>query len=286
MQGFQIGEVFTESLRFLFKHLRAVFVLAIVPYGMLFGATLAAGYLIETELTGFELRAGVQYEFEGLVLIDPETGARLDFAPLFYYQLLMFVLALVIPLPFKVAWMRYSLLGPRYQPVRPVFSFGSRELRFLGYTLALMLIMLGIGGAGIFLSSLLAGAMASTGVAVALFLATLALLSWVTARLYFVFPPLIMDLPGGFGRAWAESRGQAFKLIILTLIIMLVLGLPTLIVAMLVGSIPIVGLIVMTVLEIVIDAGLWTALGFAYWKTTGIPGSHGPATESKIAAFD
>ena len=35
MPGFQIGEVFTESLRFLLKQLRAAFVLAAVHYGLL-----------------------------------------------------------------------------------------------------------------------------------------------------------------------------------------------------------------------------------------------------------
>ncbi|MGF1625362.1 MAG: hypothetical protein ACFCVH_10790 [Alphaproteobacteria bacterium] len=286
MPGFQIGEVFIESLRFLFKQLRAAFVLAVVPYGLLLGLTVLASGLMPDDLGTLELRPGAEYQLEGLVLLDPATGESLDLAPILWFQLLMFILALVVPLPFKVAWLRYTLLGPRFQPVRPVFRFGDRELRFLGYTVGLTLIMLAIGGVGGAVAGMIGAAAGSLSFSLVLTLASIALLAWITARLYFVFPAVVMDLPGGFRRAWVESSGQALKLIVLTVIILLVLGLPTILVGMLLAGAPPVAVVVGMVLQIVIDAGLWTALGFAYWRTTGIPGPQGPTPPAVSPGFD
>lgn len=286
MPGFPIGEVFTESMRFLLKQLRPAFILAAVPYGLLLVLTLAASSLMPEDVGTLQLRPGAAYQVEGLVIVDPETGERLDLAPLLYFQLLMFVLALVVPLPFKVAWLRYTLLGPRMQRVGPIFAFGSRELRFLGYTIALTLIMLVVGGAGGMLAGMIGSGAGSLSVSALLMLGVGVFLAWLTARLYFVFPPLVMDLPGGFARAWTESRGQAFRLILLTLMVLLVLGLPAMVVGMLLSGAPLVATVVAILLQIVIDAGLWTALGFAYWRTTGIPGPHGAQTEAQIATFD
>jgi hypothetical protein len=284
MPGFQIGEVFTESLRFLLKQLRAAFILAAVPYGLLFVLTLVASSLMPQDMGTFELRPGASYQVEGLVVVDPETGARFDLEPLLWFQLLMFALALVVPLPFKVAWLRYSLLGPRYQPVRPVFQFGSREIRFLGYTLAIVLIMFAVAGVGTILAGMVGAAGGGVAITVVLMFAAAVVAIWLTTRLYFVFPPLVMDLPASLGRAWTESRGQAFKLIVLTVMVLVVLALPAALIGMLLAGAPLIATLVGTVLQIVIDAGLWTALGFAYWKTTGIPGPQGAVVPTQVAS--
>lgn len=280
MPGFQIGEVFTESLRFVFKQLRAAFILAAVPYGLLLALTIAAFSLFPEQGGMPDLRPDGSYQLEGMTLVDLDSGARLNLGPTLYFQLLMFLLALIVPLPFKVAWLRYTLLGPQHQPVRPGYSFGDREIRFLGYTVGVIAAMLGLALAGGLAANLVGALTASSQVAIVLTLAALIFLLWVTARLYFVFPAAVMDLSGGFRRAWVESRGQGFKLLVLTVMILVVLGIPAIVISALFGVTPIVAAAVSTVLQIVVDAGLWTALGLAYWRATGIPGQQNtpPAT--------
>ena len=278
MPGFQIGEVFTESLRFLFKQLRAAFVLAAVPYALLLVATILALSIAPEQESEFVPRPGVAYEMDGMVLIDPETGASLDFGALLTFQLFMMLLALIIPLPFKVAWLRYTLLGPQHQPVRLSYGFGNREMRFLAYTLGLIVVMSAIGIGGGLLAGLIGAGTGSVQFSVVLSIAASVLLVWISARLYFVFPAVALDLPGGFGRSWTESRGQAFKLIVLTLMLLVVLGLPALVISSLLGVTPIVATVITTVLQIIVDAGMWTALGLAYWRTTGIPGNQATST--------
>jgi hypothetical protein len=279
MPGFQIGEVFTESLRFVLKQLRALFLLAAVSYGLFFALQLVASSLMPEDTGTLELRleAMATYEYDGLVVTDPATGEHRDLEPDLYFGALTLLLELLVLLPFNVAWLRYTLLGPSFQRVGPTFGFGTRELRFLGYNVGLVLMML--AGAGI--ASAAAGMIgAATGNAAPMLvtvLATVVLFAWLTARLYFVFPPLAMDLPGGFARAWAESKGQGFKLVLLTVMVLLVLGLPVVIVGAVLAGAPLVAAVVGIVLKVVVDGGLWTALAFAYWRTTGIPGPRAPA---------
>jgi hypothetical protein len=278
MPGFQIGEVFTESLRFLLKQLRPLFILAAVPYGVFLVLSLIASSLFPVEVGAFSFRAGEVYNMEGLVIVDPQTGERFDMEPLIYLQLLMLVLDRVVLLPFKVTWLRYVLLGPRFQPVRPAIQFGDRELRFLAYSVGLTLVMLAIGGLGGALAGAIGLAEGSVALWLALMLATAIALAWTTARLYFMLPPLAMDLPGGFRRAWAESAGQGFRLVVLTMLVLLTLGLPVVVISTILGGAPLLATVVVTILQIVVDGALWTALAFAYWRTTRIPGpQQGPA---------
>ncbi|MEZ5668068.1 MAG: hypothetical protein R3F55_11660 [Alphaproteobacteria bacterium] len=283
MSTFNIGEVFSESLRFLFRQLRAMAVLAVVPYGLLVGALILIDYATAEHMARFQADMAafqdylaqtgpdpdIEVAIQGLVISLP-SGHSLDFGPVLLVNLISVLALLIVPLPFKVAWLRYSLLGPQAEPVRPGYRFGPRELRFLGYTLgvaalmaAILMLFAGIGGV-------------IGGAAAALFLlGGIGLALWIGARLYFVFPPTAMGLAGGLGRAWQESRGQAFKLLVLTLIVGLVFLVPTLLLGMVLASVPLVGTVLMLAVQAVADAALWTALGFAYWKTTGIPGPGG-----------
>jgi hypothetical protein len=283
MPGFQIGEVFTESLRFLLKQLRPLFILAAVPYALFLLLQLLAASLMPEDTGTLELRleAMATYEYDGLVVIDPATGERRDLAPELYLGVLTLLLQLVVLLPFNVAWLRYTLLGPRFQRIGPIFGVGSREVRFLGYNVGLVLIMLAGAGIASAVAGLLGAATGNAAPMLVIVLATVVLFAWLTARLYFVFPPLAMDLPGGFARAWTESRGQGFKLVLLTVMVLLVLGLPVVVVGAILAGAPLVAAVVGTGLQIIVDGGLWTALAFAYWRTTGIPGQQqGPGAPS------
>ena len=293
MSGFNVGEVFSQSLRFLFKQWRAVATFAVAPYGLLLltnvlidmatADQVAAFYedliKFQTELAEPTAEHAPSIEQDGFVFTDSTTGNSVDVGPFLGTYLLISLAALIVPVPFKVVWLRYCLLGPSHEPVRPVIRFAGREVRFLGRTiglyLILMLVLVGfsvIGGlsGGPQTASLLG--LVGTGIAI-----------WIAARLYFVFPAQVIDLKGGFGRAWNESRGQAFKLILLTLMLALTFVPPLILVGLVLASVPLVAQIATLIVMMVLDAALWTALAFAYWKTTGNPG---PQTKVDVTAIE
>jgi len=297
MTGFSIAEVFTESLRFVARQLRALAVLAVAPYGLLLAALILIDlatadvtaqfmadwaalqdYMMQVEpgtgrpeatVTPMQVEPGTSPQ----AVVTPwrvilPSGQTLDFGPALLAMLVNFLALAIVPMPFRVAWLRYSLLGPRAEPVRIGYAFGPRAFRFLGYTLGLMLIMTAI----MFGFAAVGGALGG-GMAVLFTIGGFGVSIWVAARLYFVFPIVAMDLPGGLRRAWRESRGQAFRLLVLTLLIALVFLLPSIVVNLVLGQVPVVGAAAILLMQILTEAALWTALGFAYWKTTGIPGA-------------
>lgn len=274
MSGFNIAEVFTQSLRFLFRHLRVALILGILPYGLLLAAMLFAEYALFEPVILADWPAE-PFALDGLTLVFPESGTRIDMSPIFFQGMLLFLIELILPIPFKVAWLRYALLGPDHQPVRIGYRFGDREIRFLGYTIVLYLALFAVLIAVGTLGSLVAVSMQSEGPMLMVMLVGIGLTIWLAARLYFRFPSLAMDLPGGFTRAWAESRGQAFKLLVLTAMVALLFKVPAFLIVQLFAGLPIVGLVLVVAIGAVADAALWTALGFAYWKTTGVPGPGG-----------
>ncbi|MGO8921169.1 MAG: hypothetical protein ACLQJR_35230 [Stellaceae bacterium] len=122
---------------------------------------------------------------------------------------------------FAVAWHRAILMGMP-QVAADGWRIGPREWRFLGYSLAIPLLVglpLGIGASLATVVVMVAGRLAGlSGLALALLepsvrLAAVLLGAACAARLALVLPAVAIDEPGASLRqAWARGRGNALRL--------------------------------------------------------------------------
>ena len=128
----------------------------------------------------------------------------------------LFVIMGLLPYTFfGVAWHRLTLLGPvaGAPPLLPAWR--QRHWRFLGYLLAVMLI--GYGAIAIVFSLAFAVVQPeleamSAGLGL-MIVAAAAILTFIMARLSFVFPAVSVDEVYRLRHAWTHTKGQGLRLI-------------------------------------------------------------------------
>jgi len=134
--------------------------------------------------------------------------------------LLLTLLSFIPYTLFAVAWHRVTLLGPAAAAPRLMPSWSVRHWRFLGYSLAVMLISFLVWipfgaafgvilsrGQGMEMSPGQAGLLMILGLAVALGF------GYLSMRLSFVFPAVAVDENYRLTHTWAHTRGQGFRLL-------------------------------------------------------------------------
>lgn len=127
------------------------------------------------------------------------------------------VAQILVALPLVVTWYRMVVLGKEEGARRPVFAFGRREWRLLGWQIAVMFsafAVLGLCGA---LLAAIYIAMGKSAVAIALCLglglAILLAALVVITRVSFVFALAATDQPASFKQAWRMSHGVTWPLL-------------------------------------------------------------------------
>lgn len=125
----------------------------------------------------------------------------------------------IIVTPFAVAWTRIVLLGSSAEPGSFVPRFGSRELTYLGVSLLLALVTLGLplGTTLILFSSDRFGA--AFGPLIVLDIVIVVLAIFTGMRLSLALPAVAVDRFGGFGAAWRLTEGMALRIFAINLLI-------------------------------------------------------------------
>jgi hypothetical protein len=128
---------------------------------------------------------------------------------------------MIIVTPFAVAWTRIVLLGSAAEPGSFVPRFGSRELTYLGVSLLLALVTVGVplGTTLILFSSDRFGA--AFGPMLVLEGVILVLAIFTGLRLSFALPAIAVDRFGGFGEAWRQTEGAALRIFAIGLLVSL-----------------------------------------------------------------
>lgn len=119
--------------------------------------------------------------------------------------------------PLVVTWYRMVVLGKEEGARQPIFVFGRREWRLLGWQIAVMfagLIVLGLSGAVVaMIYSAMGESVAAIALCLALGLGALLAAFVVVTRVSFVFALAATDQPASFKQAWAMSRGVTWPLL-------------------------------------------------------------------------
>jgi hypothetical protein len=160
-------------------------------------------------------------------------------------------LAGVVPyVVFAVAWHRLILLGPAAGQPSWLPSWRGRHWRFLGYMLAIGVIVFGaamvLALGGSLLGGLLFGALSGgeaaapgPGTRLAVLLVSLVFMvaiGWLLARLSFVLPARAVDERYGLRDSWNQTRGQGLRLLATFLLVQLLVAIPSLLVVGLLGT--------------------------------------------------
>lgn len=124
---------------------------------------------------------------------------------------------MLLYLPLTVTWYRIVVLGESEAANRPLFTLGRREVRLLGWNVALLALAFAGGAAGVLVSSFLfrLGASGSIVSAIAGVLWTAA---WVIAlllmvmRLTLVYALVAVDQPVNLKVVWTRTAGMGWRL--------------------------------------------------------------------------
>jgi hypothetical protein len=187
---FGISDMFTEILRYCWRERRAMVKFGAIPY-----IVVAATTLLAPQLT--------------------KESPAADWA----FMVLLIVLQTVAYLPMAVAWYRMVVLGRDEVSHRPVFTLGRREGRFLFWQLAVVVVGLLIGAAGVGVIALVYIALINLSqliaVIVCIVLSIAGLVGWLAMfnRLGLVMVMAATDQPASFGAAWTLTRGMTGALL-------------------------------------------------------------------------
>jgi hypothetical protein len=145
-------------------------------------------------------------------------GTALTAYPVF---LGLFAPLTLLPLAiFGVAWHRLTLLGPEAGAPPLVSGWGRRQWRFLGYTVAVMVIIMVVSAALIFLGLAVIGRN-TDNITRYLYVSTFVIaviVAYLMIRMSFVFPAVSVDKDYRLRHAWNHTRGQGLRLLGATLI--------------------------------------------------------------------
>jgi hypothetical protein len=187
---FGISDMFTEIMRYCWRERRAMVKFGIIPYIAVVATTLAAPKLTKESPTA-----------DWVLMV------------------LLIVLQTVAYLPMAVAWYRMVVLGRDEMTRRPAFTLGRREGRFLFWQLAVVVVGLLSGAAGVGVIALVYMALINLSqliaVIICIVLSIAGLLGWLAMlnRLGLVMVMAATDQPVSFGAAWTLTRGMTGALL-------------------------------------------------------------------------
>jgi hypothetical protein len=129
----------------------------------------------------------------------------------------LMVAQLLVCVPMVVTWYRMVVLGKEEGLRQPIFVFGRREWRLLGWQIAVMfagVAVLGLCGAALAaIYVAMDKSITALALCVGLGLATLLVAFVVITRLSFVFTLAATDQPASFKQAWRMSRDVTWPLL-------------------------------------------------------------------------
>lgn len=135
------------------------------------------------------------------------------------FQILFGIAAFVIAIPFVTAWYRFCISKGRADPGQIRYAFGNREFAYLGYSLLLILITLGV----LIVPAVLLAAAPAFGVL--MLLAALPLLLYLYARFTLVLPAAAVGQRMSLGESWRATRESAWSIVgLYALMLLIVLG--------------------------------------------------------------
>jgi hypothetical protein len=126
---------------------------------------------------------------------------------------------------FAVAWHRFALLGQRDTSAWVQIHVGWREIRYLLYSAAIAVPLLGARIPTIVLIQNLQELSISTALSLALIaLMAIGLGLVVLIRFSFIFPSVSVERPTGFRRAWKETSGSGWRIFCTTFLASIPIG--------------------------------------------------------------
>lgn len=126
---------------------------------------------------------------------------------------------------FAVAWHRFALLGKRDTSAWVQFHVGWREIRYLLYSAAIAVPLLGARIPTIVLIQNLQELSISTALSLALIaLMAIGLGLVVLIRFSFIFPSVSVERTTGFRRAWKETSGSGWRIFCTTFLASIPIG--------------------------------------------------------------
>ncbi|MFQ5773726.1 MAG: hypothetical protein ACE5GS_04355 [Kiloniellaceae bacterium] len=180
------------------------------------GATVMEAYGTVLGRLGFVFKAAALPFLLSIALAALSVLAQRDW----FLSFPLMVVGFVPYTLFGVAWHRLTLLGPGLGAPAVFPGWTRRHWRFLGYVLAVMLIVYAVLTAFGLFGSALAGGRGGHPLppvqALVLFAALVAVLvglPYLMMRLSFVFPAVAVDEAYGLAHSWAHTRGQGFRLL-------------------------------------------------------------------------
>ena len=155
------------------------------------------------------------------------------------WSLMLSLLGLIPDTYFGVAWHRYVLLGAQRATPTTLPPLAPRHWRFLGYAVVMLLIT-GLPGLGLrsavqplyeVQGQPTPELVAEVSSNLLPFLALLIFAFVLMLRLYFVFPAVAVDERYGLADSWRHTRGQALRLFLGQLVLVLPVALVTYVLA-------------------------------------------------------
>lgn len=203
-----VWQIVLQTYGFVFGNLGALFRVGLIPMAV-YGALIM---LIQVDLQTEEFRRIA--EGEVFVPISGLTG-------------ILFALPVLL---FATAWHRYSI--SRDPAMTGVFSLrlGKAELVFLGYGI-LVYAMIFIAGIAIGIVGGVLAAFVGQWFMVVMVFAVIAVMSVFLIRLTLVFPAAAIGATAGIKDSWRATRGSFWRILAITFLVLLPIGVVSLIVA-------------------------------------------------------
>lgn len=177
---------------------------------------------------------------------------------------------LLVCVPMVVTWYRMVVLGKDEAARRPLFTFGRREWRLLGWQLAVAVVTLAVlaAGGGIVVAVYYAMGQGLAAILLCVLLGTAGILAALAVlnRISFVFALAATDQPVSFKTSWQLTRGLTWPLL---WTLMLIAGAQSLVTSLAntIGGLP--GAIIQAAAVVFAFAAMATLFGLVYLRVQG-----------------